>query len=51
MARMSLPAEKDRPAPRSAAYVLDRTRMGALGFEGDLLLGWNAGDSVAADIS
>jgi hypothetical protein len=40
-----------RPAPRTAAYVLDRTRTGALGFEGDLLLGWHAGDTVAADIS
>jgi hypothetical protein len=39
-----------RPAPRTAAYVLDRTRTGALGFEGDLLLGWHAGDTVAADI-
>ncbi len=39
-----------RPAPRSAAYVLDRTRTGALGFEGDLLLGWHVGDTVAADI-
>jgi hypothetical protein len=39
-----------RPAPRVAAYVLDRTRTGALGFEGDLLLGWHAGDTVAADL-
>jgi hypothetical protein len=40
-----------RRAPRVAAYVMDRARMGALGFEGDLLLGWGAGDTVAADLS
>ena len=39
-----------RPASRGAAYVLDRARVGAFGFEGDLLLGWRAGDSVAADL-
>jgi hypothetical protein len=30
---------------------MDRARVGALGFEGDLLLGWGAGDTVAADLS
>jgi hypothetical protein len=40
-----------RPISRAPAYVLDRWRLGALGFEGDLLLGWRAGDAVASDLS
>lgn len=43
------PAEEAlRPAARTHAYRLDRWRVGSLGFEGDLLLGWSAGDAVAA---
>jgi hypothetical protein len=40
-----------RPISRLPAYLLDRWRSGALGFEGDLLLGWRAGDAIAADLS
>jgi hypothetical protein len=40
-----------RPISRSPAYVLDRWKLGALGFEGDLLLGWRAGDAIASDLS
>jgi hypothetical protein len=40
-----------RPISRAPAYVLDRWKLGALGFEGDLLLGWRAGDAIAADLS
>jgi hypothetical protein len=40
-----------RPISRAPAYVLDRWRLGALGFEGDLLLGWRAGDAIASDLS
>jgi len=40
-----------RPIPRAPAYVLDRSKLGALGFEGDLLLGWRAGDAIASDLA
>jgi len=40
-----------RPISRAPAYVLDRWKLGALGFEGDLLLGWRAGDAIASDLS
>ena len=40
-----------RPSSRTPAYVLDRWKLGALGFEGDLLLGWRAGDAIASDLS
>jgi hypothetical protein len=40
-----------RPISRAPAYVLDRWRLGGLGFEGDLLLGWRAGDAIASDLS
>ena len=40
-----------RPNSRAPAYVLDRGRLGALGFEGDLLLGWRAGDAIASDLT
>ncbi|MCH7643536.1 MAG: hypothetical protein IH974_01755 [Myxococcales bacterium] len=40
-----------RPVSRTPAYVLDRGTLGALGFEGDLLLGWRAGDAIASDLS
>jgi hypothetical protein len=39
-----------RPTSRTPAYVLDRWKLGALGFEGDLLLGWRAGDAIASDL-
>jgi hypothetical protein len=39
-----------RPISRAPAYVLDRRKVGALGFEGDLLLGWRAGDAIASDL-
>jgi hypothetical protein len=39
-----------RSSSRMPAYQLDRWRVGALGFEGDLLLGWRAGDAVAASL-
>jgi hypothetical protein len=39
-----------RPVSRTPAYVLDRWKLGALGFEGDLLLGWRAGDAIASDL-
>ena len=47
----SWPAEGSlRSASRMAAYRLDRWQVGALGFEGDLLLGWRAGDAIAGDL-
>jgi hypothetical protein len=39
-----------RPISRTPAYVLDRWKLAALGFEGDLLLGWRAGDAIASDL-
>ncbi len=32
-------------------YHLDRGAMAGLGFEGDMLLGWRAGDAIAADLA
>jgi hypothetical protein len=49
-ARSGLAEGSLRPISRLPAYVLDRARSGALGFEGDLLLGWRAGDAIAADL-
>ena len=40
-----------RPISRTPAYVLDRWKLAALGFEGDLLLGWRAGDAIASDLA
>ena len=40
-----------RRHPRGQGYALDRTPLGGLGFEGDILLGWRAGDEIAADLS
>ena len=40
-----------RPIARTPAYVLNRWKLGALGFEGDLLLGWRAGDAIASDLT
>jgi len=44
------PADTDvRLSGRPPIYGLDRSGVAALGFEGDLLLGWRAGDAIAAD--
>ncbi|MEE9607699.1 MAG: hypothetical protein V3U03_08150 [Myxococcota bacterium] len=40
-----------RVSTRPPVYVLERAGMAALGFEGDVLLGWRAGDAIAADLS
>ena len=40
-----------RPIARAPAYVLDRWKLAALGTEGDLLLGWRAGDAIASDLT
>jgi hypothetical protein len=40
-----------RVSSRPPTYVLDRSAVGGLGFEGDVLLGWRAGDCVAAELS
>jgi len=40
-----------RPISRIPAYVLNRWKLAALGFEGDLLLGWRAGDAIASDLA
>ena len=40
-----------RPISRTPAYVLDRWKLAALGFDGDLLLGWRAGDAIASDLA
>jgi hypothetical protein len=40
-----------RVSSRSATFVLDRAAVGGLGFEGDVLLGWRAGDCVAAELA
>ncbi|MAJ60943.1 MAG: hypothetical protein CBC48_13675 [bacterium TMED88] len=48
----SWPSEIDlRVSGRTPVYRLDRAGVAGLGLEGDLLLGWRAGDAVAADIS
>jgi hypothetical protein len=31
-------------------YRLDRAEVGGLGLEGDLLLGWRAGDAIAHEL-
>jgi hypothetical protein len=46
------PAEAELRLPtRQPVYLLDRAAVAALGFEGDLLLGWRAGDAIAADLA
>jgi len=40
-----------QPISRTPAYVLDRWKLAVLGFEGDLLLGWRAGDAIASDLA
>lgn len=47
----SWPAEIDlRVGGRVPVYRLDRAGVGCLGLEGDLLLGWRAGDAIAAEL-
>lgn len=46
------PASCDvRLSGRPSIFVLERAWLGGLGFEGDLLLGWRAGDAIADDLS
>jgi hypothetical protein len=46
------PSEVDLRLPgKSGVYRLDRAGVAGLGLEGDLLLGWRAGDAVAADLA
>jgi hypothetical protein len=40
-----------RLSTKQPIYALDRAAVAGLGFEGDLLLGWRAGDAVAADLA
>ncbi|MBW2578421.1 MAG: hypothetical protein JRE38_10180 [Deltaproteobacteria bacterium] len=40
-----------KPISRTPAYVLDRWKLAAQGFDGDLLLGWRAGDAIASDLA
>jgi len=45
------PAEIEiRASARPPVYSLARASLGGLGLEGDLLLGWRAGDRMAADL-
>jgi hypothetical protein len=45
------PAEIElRVSSKPAVHHLDRAGVAGLGFEGDLLLGWRAGDAVAAEL-
>ncbi|MFP8881977.1 MAG: hypothetical protein VCE43_22155 [Myxococcota bacterium] len=39
-----------RPLSRVPAYILDRSQSARRGFEGDLLLGWQAGDAIATEL-
>jgi hypothetical protein len=39
-----------RRSSRPPVYALDRSGVAALGFEGDVLLGWRAGDAIATDL-
>jgi hypothetical protein len=40
-----------RVSSRPPTYVLDRSGVAGLGFEGDVLLGWRTGDCVAAELA
>jgi hypothetical protein len=40
-----------RVSSRPLIYLLPREAVAALGFEGDLLLGWRAGDAIKADVA
>jgi len=46
------PADAELRLPtRQPIYELDRAAVAGLGVEGDLLLGWRAGDAIAADLT
>lgn len=46
------PGEADlRLGTRQPLYQLDRSSVGGLGFEGELLLGWRGGDAIAAELA
>ena len=46
------PGESEiRLACRQPVYALERGGVASLGFDGDLLLGWRAGDAIAADLA
>jgi len=46
------PGESEiRLACRQPVYALERDVVASLGFDGDLLLGWRAGDAIAADLA
>jgi hypothetical protein len=46
------PADTElRLSARPPIYVLDRAGVAGLGFEGDVLLGWRAGDALAAELA
>jgi hypothetical protein len=40
-----------RRSSRPPVYALDRAGVAALGFEGEVLLGWRAGDAIATDLT
>ncbi len=40
-----------RRSSRPPVYALDRAGVAALGFEGEVLLGWRAGDAIATDLA
>ncbi len=40
-----------RLGSRQPLYQLDRSSVGGLGFEGEILLGWRGGDAIAADLA
>jgi hypothetical protein len=40
-----------RLSSRPPTWLLDRSGVAGLGFEGDVLLGWRAGDAVAAELA
>ncbi|HME73096.1 MAG TPA: hypothetical protein VKM54_24990 [Myxococcota bacterium] len=40
-----------RVSSRPPIYVLPRESVASLGFEGDVLLGWRAGDAIRADVA
>jgi hypothetical protein len=40
-----------RISTRPNVYALDRRAVASLGFEGDLLLGWRAGETIATELA
>jgi hypothetical protein len=40
-----------RLSSRPLAYSLERAAVAGLGFEGEVLLGWRAGEAIAADLT